>query len=425
MLDTSKQLNIAVVGAGVAGISAAHLLQRRHSVTLFERNDYFGGHTHTVEIPNGPDAGTPVDTGFIVFNNKTYPNFIRFLEQLGVPYGLSDMSFSFYDEPSGLQYAGSDLNGLFADRLNLFRPSFWRLMTGIIQFCRRTQRDLHAGTLAGLRLADYCRQAGFADCVVNQYILPMASAIWSTPMSGIRDFPMESFAHFYENHGLLSLEDRPTWFYVKGGSRTYVETFLRTFKGKAVCRQPVRAVEHTGAGVRIALADGSAAEFDRVVLACHADESLALLRNPKPNEAELLGKWKYSRNRVILHADTALLPPLRRAWASWNYFRSRGSTEDDPAALTYHMNRLQQLGTSREYCVTLNPRREPAPPLCTAEFVYDHPIYNFGALATQSRLQDLNREGPVHFCGSYFGYGFHEDAVRSSVQLAGQFGISP
>ncbi|MBN1557356.1 MAG: FAD-dependent oxidoreductase [Lentisphaerae bacterium] len=423
-MDTASRQDIAVVGGGVAGITAAWLLGRRHNVTLYEKNDRLGGHTHTVTVPEGPDAGTPVDTGFIVFNNKTYPCFNRFLEQLEVAAKPSDMSFSCTNETTGLQYAGTTLSGLFAQRGNLFRPAFWGLVAGILGFSRRTRRDLHAGALQGLSLGQYLERAGFRPDVVAEYVVPMASAIWSTPARRILDFPVESFARFYENHGLLSFRHRPVWFTVEGGSRRYVEAFQARFKGLVRTGVPVQRVRRDADRVCVALADGTADIADRVVMATHGDETLALLEDPSEMERRLLGAWTYSENRTILHTDPSFLPPNRRAWASWNYCRTAASGATEPATLTYHMNRLQRLDAERDYCVTLNPQRPVASGHVIADLVYRHPMYTAEALASQDGLRALNGKRRTFYCGSYLGYGFHEDAVRSAVDVGALFGIA-
>jgi predicted NAD/FAD-binding protein len=416
-------LQIAVIGAGVAGIAAAYLLQRAHRVTLFEKNDYFGGHTHTVEIPVGEDRGTPVDTGFIVMNDRTYPLFSRFLSQLRVATAPSEMSFSYHCEETGVLYAGAHPSRLFARRSNLFRIRHWLFLTEIHRFYRKTLRRLENGSLQGLTLGEYFRQERFSRDLVDWHIVPMAASIWSTPDAQVYDFPAERIARFYERHGLLRLRDRPRWHYIPGGSHTYVKAFLKGFRGRAVAGDPVRAVSRNGSGVTVRTADGSEQRFDRAVIAAHADEALGLLANPTDAEARLLSAWQYSANRTILHRDASYLPPLPRAWASWNYVRSMGVPEHRPVTLTYLMNRLQKLQTAHTYCVSLNPARPVPQEEVVDSFDYSHPVYDMNALGAQRDLPVLNRQGDVYFCGSYFGYGFHEDAVRSAVNVADHFGI--
>lgn len=415
---------VAVIGGGVAGITAAHLLQQRFDVTLFERNEYVGGHTRTWVLDKGPDAGTPVDTGFIVFNSRTYPNFIRLLGRLGVSYQPSEMSFSCTNEASGLAYAGTGISGLFARPLSALSPAYWAFFLGILRFSRRTRKLMQEGRLEGLTLGEFCERERLSKRVVEDYVLPMAAAIWSTPFSGIRDFPMASIARFYENHGLLTLTDRPTWFTVTGGSSSYVKRFLETFSGDVCAARPVRRVTRGQEGVRLDFADGGPLLFDEVVIAAHADEALALLSDPSAEERSLLSAWGYSRNRVLLHTDERLMPPVRRAWASWNYLRLAGADELSPACLTYYMNRLQNIQGHAPYLVTLNPLRDVRPEARIAEFAYDHPVYDTAAVATQRRLPELNGQRHTSYCGSYFNNGFHEDAVTSAVNAAGRFGCS-
>lgn len=415
-------LKIAVVGAGVSGITAACLLQDHHNVTLYEKNGYIGGHTHTVVIDRGPDAGTPVDTGFIVMNNRTYPLFTRLLSRLGVSLMATDMSFSYTCRRSGLQYASSSLNTLFAQRFNLVRPSFWRFLQGVHGLMGNIRRDLKEGSLSGITLEAYLERQGVRKDVREQFILPMAAAIWSAPDAQMMAFPMETFARFYENHGLLTLTGQPQWYVVSGGSHTYVKAFLQGFKGRVFTRMPVGGIRRTEGEVIVTTTDGRRDRFDRVVVASHADEALKMLEDPSPEEKRLLSPWHYATNRVVLHVDTSLLPSHPRARASWNYIREAGSGRGEPITVTYLMNRLQHLKTRNTYCVTLNPSREIAGEAIHREVVYEHPLFTFESVATQDGLKSLNGKRHTFFCGSYFGYGFHEDAVRSSVDVVKALG---
>ena len=417
-------LNIAVIGGGVAGLTAALLLRERHRVTLFEKNDYIGGHTNTVAITDGPDAGTPVDTGFIVLNNKTYPLFNRLLKRLDCPIRDSDMSFGYSDERTGLQYAGTGIGGLFAQRRNLFSPGHWQFLRGIARFCRTARADLAAGRLAGLTVGQYLDAQGVSARVREAYILPMAGAIWSSSLRDIAGFPAEMMVRFWENHGLLSLEDRPQWQTVVGGSQAYVRKALTLLAGAYRVNAGVESVTRRPSGVLVQPRGHAAQEFDAVVLAAHADESLRMLADPSPDEQRLLGAWRYLSNHTVLHSDDALMPPNRRAWASWNYRRHAGLDAATPVTLTYHMNRLQGLQTARAYFVSLNSPRPPRPDTVVREIHYTHPLFTFDALRAQDQLPRLNGGNRTFFCGSYFGYGFHEDAVRSGAAVAQQFGIA-
>lgn len=412
---------IAVVGAGVAGLTAAYLLQRRHRVTLFEKNDYPGGHTHTIVLPDGPDSGTPVDTGFIVMNHRNYPLLTRLFEQLGVALRDSDMSFGYWDRQTGLQYAGSDLNTMFAQRRNIVSPRFLGMVRDVLRFYRRANRDLREDAVpATLTLGDYLRQGGYAQTFVRHHIVPMGAAIWSTPAQRMMEFPARNFLHFFRNHGLLSLDDRPQWKTVEGGSHVYVRRMLEQAKIALHLSAPIAGVRRLEQGVELVPEQGEPRQFDAAVLACHADQALAMLTDPSGPESRLLGAWQYAPNHTALHTDATVMPSLRRVWSSWNYVRDAGAA-DAAATLSYHMNRLQRLRAERDYFVTLNRCAAFPAGSVVAEMNYEHPTYSREALAAQQELPALNGVRRTWFCGSYFGYGFHEDAVRAGVQVARAF----
>jgi len=414
---------IAVVGAGVAGLTAAYILQRRHHVTLFEQNDYAGGHTHTVILPDGPDKGTPVDTGFIVMNHRNYPLLTRLLEQLGVQLRDSEMSFSYWDERTGLQYSGGGLNGLFAQRRNLVRPAFLRMVREIFRFFREAERDLAAGGLREQPLGDYLQRRRYSEMFVRHHLVPMAAAIWSTPDARMMEFPADPFLQFFHNHGLLTVNERPQWRTVMGGSHSYVKRMLADFRGEVRLCAPIASVRRFEDRVALATAAGAVGEFDEVVIAAHADEALGMLADPSGAERRLLGAWVYQPNDTVLHTDTSAMPPLHRIWSSWNYTRERGSDPAGPAALSYWMNRLQGLQTSAPLFVSLNRQAPLAADRVVMRTVYHHPTYSREALASQAELPSLNGKRRTWYCGSYFGYGFHEDAVRSAVELVRGFGL--
>lgn len=415
------RLRIAIIGSGVAGITAAHLLSRCHHVTLFEKNDYVGGHTNTIVIDRGPDAGTAVDTGFIVTNDRTYPNFKRLLADLQVEVRDSDMSFGFQCRQRGLLYASRNLNSLFAQRGNLLRPSFLRMLAEIPRFNRIAKHDLATGFINGATLGEYVRERHFFPGLVDSYLAPMGAAIWSIPQEQILDYPAQSFLRFFENHGLLTIRDQPQWQTIVGASHAYVRSFLSRFPGRVVLRAGVSRVWRRDNGVQIERQGEPIEAFDKVVLATHADEALALLAEPTAEERRLLGSWRYERNLAVLHTDASLLPERQRAWASWNYFRNRST--DQPVSVTYHMNRLQGLKTKFQYCVTLNDSRTIDPAAVIREIEYKHPVYNFASLSSQASLPSLNGVRNSYFCGSYFRYGFHEDAVTSGMAVARHFGV--
>jgi predicted NAD/FAD-binding protein len=415
---------VAVIGGGAAGIAAAHLLQGRHRVTLFEKGPRLGGHVHTVEVPSGPDAGTRVDMGFIVLNDRTYPTLHRLLADLGVAWRWSDMSFAYHDETSGFHYAGTTLNGLFSRRRNLFSPAFWSMLWEIRRFSRSALEDLRGRRdLETVTMGAYLQEGGYSAPFRERYLLPMGAAIWSAAPGRILEFPAAAFMRFFRNHGLLSLRDRPRWQTVAGGSRSYVDAFLRRFAGtvRTACR--VEALLREEGGVRVRFG-GTEERFDHAVVATHADEALALLADPSEEERRLLGAWRYSRNLTILHTDASVLPRARSAWASWNYARERGAAPGDPVSLTYHMNRLQGLRTREEYLVTLNRRAAVAPDRVIESVEFAHPLYTREAVATQALLPGLNGTRRTWFCGAYFHNGFHEDAVRSGVEAARSLGAA-
>ena len=401
----------AVIGGGVAGIVAAHLLQDIRRVTVFEAADYLGGHTHTISVPDGPEGGTPVDTGFIVFNEATYPLFIAFLDDLGVPSRESEMSFGFHCERTGLTYAGTDVNGLFVQRRNILSPEYWRFLFEIARFCRQAGADLEGGEELGT-LDEYIRRRGYHPFMVENYLLPMAAAIWSTPAGRVGRFPALSFLRFFRNHGLLSLVNRPRWRTVQGGSCSYVRAFARRFGGEILLNSPVARVLRMPEGVRVEVEGREPRVFDEVVIAAHADQALRLLGDPSSDEQRLLGAWTYEENRTVLHTDVSVLPRERAAWACWNFRREAG--EEKNVFVTYAMNLLQGLAGERQFLVTLNRPTPHDAGQVLADLVYHHPVYTPESMASQRELASLNGQRGTWFCGSYFGYGFHEDAVRSA-----------
>ena len=412
-----SNLDIAVVGGGVAGIVAAYLLQDRHRVSLYEKNDYVGGHTHTLRVDEGNGREAWVDTGFIVYNDRTYSNFIKFIKRLEVSGKTSPMSFSYWDPHKDFTY---NTTIPFADRKNLLRPMFWRLLFEIYRFNRLTRQMLNKNRLQGLTLGGYLEKAGFSASFTELYILPMVSAIWSTAERDMLYFPADTFARFFENHGLLSLTQQPQWYTIKGGSHEYVKAFLKQFPGNVYTRQPVIKIARENGRVRLWTDDGEAV-YDKVIIAAHADEALAMLDDPTDAEQRLLSPWGYSGNRVVLHRDDSCLHPLVKARGAWNYTREAQGGLQSAATLTYYMNLLQQLSSPYPYCVTLNPEGIDQN-LMIADLHYTHPMFSKRAVATQPDLSSLNGVNNTWFCGSYFRYGFHEDAVMSAAAVGRDFG---
>jgi len=419
-----KNLNIAVVGSGISGICSAYLLQARHRVTLFEKNDYFGGHTHTVMIPNGPDENTPVDTGFIVLNERTYPNFIKFLSQLGIEKCRTQMSFSYYCEQTGFFYASRNLDSLFSQRSNIFRPKFLRFVYEMIRYLQVLRKEYLSHRLADITVSDYVQQKGLHREVVDQFIIPMAAAIWSGSDFQMSRFPIRTFAQFYENHGLLGVTGHPPWYFVKEGSHSYVNAFLKSFNGNAEKNRTILRVSRAEDCVTLQFKNGEPRVFDAVVIATHADQALKLLEDPSPREKELLGAWSYSQNKTVLHTDTRVMPPNKRAWASWNYTRHAHSNADSPVTVSYDMTLLQKLQTQQPYFVTLNPQQPIPDAHVIKEINYTHPQYSFDAFQSQKDLPILNGEQNTFFCGAYFGFGFHEDGVKAALGVGAKFGVA-
>ncbi len=416
MTDT----RIAVVGGGIAGLSAAWLLSRRYQVTLFEANDYVGGHTNTVDVP-GPDRQPmPVDTGFIVYNERNYPHLCRLFRHLDVRTQASDMSFAFSDPSIDLEWAGDSLNTLFAQRRNLLRPAFWRMGRDILRFNAMGKRFVREPSDESLSLGEFLQRTGVGRELRRNYLLPMAAAIWSCPQQELLDFPAHRFLQFFDNHGLMDLADRPAWRTVSGGGRSYVRRMLPELSGGHVTACPVRRVQRTADGIRLHGEDGELGLFDQVVIASHADQALAMIDRPTFWEGTLLSSMRYQTNAAYLHTDRRLMPRRQAVWSSWNYL---ANAADAPPAVTYWMNRLQRLRGDQDYFVTLNPERPPAEELTLRRFAYDHPVFDRLAMRAQGLLSRIQGRDRLWFCGSYFGYGFHEDALRSSVAVTERMGV--
>lgn len=413
-------MRIAVIGSGIAGLGAAWLLSQRHNVTVFERNGYAGGHSNTVDAPFGAST-VPVDTGFIVLNERTYPNLLGLFGELDVPLKRSDMSFGVSVDGGRLEYSGSGWNGLFAQRRNLVSPRFHAMLRDIFRFYRTAPALVDGAEPSPLTLGEFLDAGGYGDAFVDDHLLPMAAAIWSCSTARMRDFPAESFVRFFLNHGLLELRDRPQWWTVDGGSREYVARIRRRIDAGLMLNTPAVSVRRVPGGVQVASSDGETRVFDRVVLACHGDEAFALLADKTDREAEVLGGFGYERNIAVLHSDPAQMPRRRRVWSSWNYLAEKGA-DTGRVAVTYWMNRLQSIDPACPLFVTLNPLRPVDPATEIARFAYDHPIFDRAAIDAQRALPGIQGRGGVWYCGSYCGYGFHEDALASAVAVARALG---
>ena len=406
---------IAIVGSGISGLAAAHALHPQHEVTVFEADVRVGGHTNTVAVEE-PTQVLGIDTGFIVYNEPNYPVFSRLLGSLEVPTQPSDMSFSFSSRVSGLEYRPTDINGLLARRGNLLRPSFARMLADIPRFNRDARRLLASDDIT-TSLDDLLKRGQYSRPFIDHYLVPLGASIWSADPTRFTDFPAASLARFLERHGLLSVGGRPQWRTVSGGSNEYVKALTRPFADRIRTAYPVRRVVRDGSGVQLFSPRRPGPErFDRVVFATHADTTLAILGDPSREETAILGAFRFQRNRATLHTDRSLLPLRRRAWASWNYRELRPG--QDLPVISYYANRLQRLVSDTDYIVTLNADDEINPSRVIASFDYAHPVFNTGALQAQDRHAEIDGKRNTHFCGAYWGYGFHEDGAQSARAVA-------
>lgn len=415
---TTKQ-RIAIVGAGISGLVCAYLLSQRHDIVVYEAGDHIGGHTNTIDVETQHGV-IPVDTGFIVYNESNYPLFTRLLDQLKVESQPSIMSFAVSCERSGLEYNGSSINQLFAKRSSILSLGHWKMIRDIARFNRDAERLQEEGD--AVTVAEYVRENNFSDSFLEHYLIPIGASIWSCPSGKFRGFPIRFVIDFLRNHGMLQINDRPEWRVIKGGSKQYIGPLTQPFRDCIQLNTPVSRVERDGDGVTVSLHSGAAERFDQVVLACHSDQALRLLAETSELERELLSAFPYQLNETVLHTDESLLPKRRRAWGSWNY-RIR-SDSSDAVAITYNMNMLQSISSRTQYCVTLNETDRIDPSKVIRRFRYHHPIFTLERDAAQARHEELVGNNRTSFCGAYWGYGFHEDGVRSGVRVAEHFGCS-
>jgi predicted NAD/FAD-binding protein len=409
--------NIAVIGSGIAGLTAAHYLSAQYRVHLFEANDYIGGHTHTVDVTVGGVA-CAVDTGFIVFNDRTYPNFMRLLEELSVAFQKTEMSFSVRNDAIGLEYNGHTLDTLFAQRKNLVSPRFLRMLMDIVRFNRQVKKAAAAQTWQ--TIGEYLNAHRFGPFFRDNYLFPMVAAIWSMGLDDIRQFPLPFFVRFFDNHGLLNLVDRPQWYTLKGGSRSYIPPITARYRDRLHLSSPVRNIVREPDGIRV-MTDKDEGVFDHVVAACHADQALALLDAPTDAETRVLENLPFVDNQVVLHTDTRILPRTSKARASWNYNVSADHT--DRTTLTYHMNILQRLDLPVTCLVTLNQEIDAHNVL--QNFTYAHPSYSPATINAQQQWDRISGSGGLHFCGAYWFNGFHEDGVKSALRVCSALGVTP
>ncbi|BFT29768.1 FAD-dependent oxidoreductase [Alteromonas sp. D210916BOD_24] len=414
---------IAIIGTGISGLTCAHLLHRNNDITVFEANDYIGGHTATKKIADGEQT-QQIDTGFIVFNDWTYPNFITLLNALGVSYQPTEMSFSVVSDKANLEYNGNNLNSLFAQRRNLLRPRFWRIIKDILRFNKACKsmvaegRDTHS-----LTLQDIIDELGLIEDFARYYILPMCAAIWSSTLEQTRRFPLTFFLQFFNNHGLLNISHRPQWFTIKGGSSEYIPPLIAPFKDKIKLSTPISSVEKVEGQWHVTDKRGESTLFDHVIFACHSDQALTLLSQPTPAQQSVLGEIPYANNEVVMHKDTSVLPKRKLAWASWNYrLKDDNSEEQRPASVTYNMNILQRLTASNTYCVTLNNSSDIDKTAVLGQYNYAHPQFSPEMVKAQGRRSEICGIDNLHFCGAYWYNGFHEDGVKSALDVCERFG---
>ena len=413
---SSGRKKIAVIGSGIAGLSAAWHLSQYHDVDLIEKDDRLGGHSNTVDTPDGP-----VDTGFIVYNERCYPNLIRFFEHLDVDTCETDMSFGVSINQGELEYAGRDLKGMFAQASNILKPGYWRMIKDILRFYKEAPMDVAENPESEETLGEYLVRNDYSRAFIQDHLIPMGAAIWSTPSSKMLEYPLLSFIAFCSNHGLLQVADRPQWRTVIRGSRSYVTKVRSEFQGRISLNRPIKQIR-IGEGqddgrVLVESHDGWQGLYDDVVLACHGDQAKRMLTGNDLPVMEVLDQFTYQRNRAILHTDSTQMPRRKSAWCSWNYLADRDQEETD-ISVTYWMNNLQPIPSQTDYFVTLNPITEPAEGTILRSFLYDHPVYDLQSVAAQKRIWAHQGQSNLWFCGSYLGYGFHEDGIQSGLAVA-------
>lgn len=407
---------IAIIGTGVAGMGCGHFLHEKYDLTFFEELDYIGGHTNTVTVE---EDGKPVyiDTGFMVFNYQTYPNLCALFEEIKAPVKKTDMSFSVQYLPAKLEYSGSSMNHLFAQRRNIFNPAFLKMLMQINRFNKESVEILDDPKYADYSIGKYIEEFGYSQDMLWKYLIPMSSAVWSTPMKDILDFPAVSLIRFFKNHGFLGLDTQHQWYTLHNGSQSYRELLIAPFRDKIKLNKRVAVVERLEDGkVKVLADDGTGGKFDKVIMACHADQAYRIIRKKTKDEERLLSKFKYQPNKAVLHTDRNLMPKKKLAWSSWNYRVEEKDGELVPSTI-YWMNRLQQVSEKQDYFVSVNPSDQLDPAKIIKEIDYEHPLFDVAAMQAQQELHLLNQTGPVYYCGSYFKYGFHEDAYASAVEL--------
>lgn len=409
-------MKIAIIGSGISGLTCGHYLHAKHDVTIFESNDYIGGHTATIDIEHDGESHA-IDTGFIVYNDRTYPNFIEMLERVGVKGKPTQMSFSVRNDVTGLEYNGHTVTTLFAQKRNWLNPKFYHFIWEILRFNKLAKRYVDSVKGCDLTLGDFLNEQDFSDYFSENYILPMGAAIWSSTLADMRAFPLYFFLRFFLNHGLLDITNRPQWYVVEGGSRAYIDPLTDGFKERILLNCPVTSVKRDITGVNILVNDQSY-RFDQVIFACHSDQALKMLDEPTPEEFSILGNMAYQSNEVILHTDRSLLPKAPSAWASWNYLiEGKENQQFASPSLTYNMNILQHIESKHTFCVSLNSSEHILQDKIIRTFNYYHPVFNTAVIQAQARKPEINGKNNTWFCGAYWRNGFHEDGVKSALDV--------
>ena len=413
-------MKIAIIGTGISGLTAAYLLNRKHDIIVFEKNDYIGGHTHTHSIKNGSES-LSVDSGFIVYNEMTYPNFIKLLDILNVKRQPTSMGFSVKSIKKNLEYAGNSIASLFSQKLNLFRPSFWIMLWDIIRFNKNARSDLETIS-PEITLEQYLSSKSYSKAFINNYVIPMGSAIWSTKADSMLRVPALFFIRFFNNHGLLQIKNRSGWWVIKGGSKEYIKKMIVDFKSKIRLNTGIDSITRDQDKIIIKTETGIEEEFDAVVIGTHSDQALKMLKDPSPKEQEILKALPYQSNDAILHTDLTVLPKRKSAWASWNY--NLDQETDNPVTMTYNMNILQSLNASETYCVTLNNNELIEEGKILKKLQYHHPLFTIGGIDAQKRKGEISGVNNTYYCGAYWHNGFHEDGVVSALEVCSHFGLS-
>ena len=412
-------MKIAIIGSGISGLTSAYLLNRNHDITVFEANDYIGGHTHTHNIKI-KDKEYAVDTGFIVYNERTYPNFIKLLDTLGVERQLSTMGFSVKSASEDYEYAGESLNSLFAKRSNIFRLGFLRMLYEMYRFGKKSD-STGLGLDVSITLGTYLRSENYSNEFINYFIIPMGAAIWSTPANKVLDMPAYFFIKFFYNHGMLEIINRPKWWVIKDGSSAYIKKIIKGFESKINLSSPIRTVSRLDNGIEIETANSKKPlMFDAVVFATHSDQALGMLKDPTEKEKDILSSIPYQKNEVLLHTDSSVLPKRKLAWASWNY--QLDSNPESPVVLTYNMNILQSLDCDETFCVTLNDHQSVDKSKVLKKITYHHPLFTVKGIAAQKRKLEISGVNNTYYCGAYWHNGFHEDGVASAIEVCKHFG---